>query len=315
MAHLSVQDTAADVEWIRQALGEDAGLIAYAGSYGSAYAAAYLERYGEHVRAMVLDGVVDHSVDMATFMTRNILSVQDAFDRFAQWCGREPECSLHGQDVGAVFDTVIALAPVTKTIVPQMLAGGADPTAGWPLVAQMLAEVQSGDTTTLDALTGVVGLGSTAEDLWVRAGKNGLFSGVLCASFGPQGDYEALRVAYEAVALQAPRFAWKFWDATPLAHGTAGIGDCAGWPIAATSPPHRLQVDANPNVLVANPTHDPATPLSHALSVWLQIPQARLLIVDVDGHQSLLLSACAYQAQAAFLADPSSLATTTLCPN
>jgi pimeloyl-ACP methyl ester carboxylesterase len=313
MAHLSVLDTANDIEWIRQALGDEAGLIAYAGSYGSAYGAAYLELYPDHVQALVLDGVVDHSVDMPTFMTRNILSVQDAFDRFTQWCGQEPECALHGEDIGAVFDAVVMNAPVTKTIVPQMLAGGADPAGGWPVVAQLLAELKDGDTTTLEAVTSVVELGSTSADPWERAGKNGLFPGVLCASFGPQRDYQALLEAYDAIAQQAPQFAWKFWDANPLAHGTAGIGDCVGWPLEATNPPHRLEVDAQPNVLVANPTHDPATPLTHALSVWLQIPQAHLLIVDVDGHQSLLLSACAYEVQARFLADPSSLASTTLC--
>jgi pimeloyl-ACP methyl ester carboxylesterase len=316
MGHLSVLDTANDIERIRQALGEEAGLTAYAGSYGSAYAAAYLELYPAHVRAIVLDGVVDHSVDMATFMTRNVLSAQDAFNRFAQWCAEDPACALHDADVGAVFDAVAITTPATKTIVPQMLAGGNDPTAGWSLIAQMLAELEQGDTTTFEALTDVVGLDSTSEDPWERAGKNGLFPGVLCSSFGPQDDYETLLAAYEVLAQQAPRFAWKFWDSTPLAHGTAGIGDCAGWPLAAKNPPHPLVVEGPfPNVLVANPTHDPATPLSHALSVWLQIPQARLLIVDVDGHQSLLLSTCAYEAQASFLADPSSLDTTTLCPN
>jgi pimeloyl-ACP methyl ester carboxylesterase len=314
MSHLSVQDTAGDIESIRQALGEENGLMAYGGSYGSAYGAAYLEQYGEHVKALVLDGIVDHSVDMATFMTRNVLAAQDAFDRFSQWCADDESCALHGQDVGAAFDAVVVAAPITKTIVPQMLAGGADPVAGWPLIAQMLDEVQRGDTTTLDALTGVVALGSTSDDPWVRAGKNGLFSGVLCSSFGPQDDYESLRAAGDAVALLAPRFAWKFWDGTPLAHGTAGTGDCAGWPLPASNPPHTLQISPNPNVLVANPTHDPATALSNALSVWLQIPQARLLLADVDGHQSLLLSQCAYETMASFLADPTSLASTTLCP-
>jgi hypothetical protein len=53
--------------------------------------------------------------------------------------------------------------------------------------------------------------------------------------------------------------------------------------------------------MVASPTHDAATPLINALSVWLQIPQARLLIADVDGHQSLILSACAFKADARFL--------------
>ena len=315
MAHLSVNDTAADIEQIRQALGEEEGLTAYAGSYGTAYGAAYLERYGEHVKALVLDGVVDHSVDMPTFITRNVLAAQDAFDRFAQWCEQDAACALHGSDAGAVFDEVIAIAPVTRNLVPQLLAAGSDPATGWPVVAQMLADVRSGDTATLEALTNVAALASTAADPWVVAGKNGLFPGVLCASFGPQNDYEALRVAGDAVAQQAPRFAWKFWDANPLAHGTAGIGDCVGWPLAATNPPHRLDVGAHPNVMVANPTHDPATPLINALSIWLQIPQARLLIADVDGHQSLLLSACAYQAMARFLADPSSMDSTTVCPN
>lgn len=316
MAHLSVNDTAADIERIRQALGEEDGLTAYAGSYGSAYAAAYLEGYGEHVRALVLDGVIDHSVDMPTFSARNILSTQETFDRFARWCQDDATCALHGEDVGAVFDEVVAVAPVTRTLVPQILAGGANPDGGyWKLLAQMLAEVRDGDTATLDSLTGVAALASTASDPWVVAGKNGLFPGVLCATFGPQDDYATIRAAGDAVARQAPRFAWKFWDANPLAHGTAGVGDCVGWPLPATNPPHRLDVGTHPNVLVANPANDPATPLANALAVWLQIPQARLLIADVGGHQSLLLSDCAYQTMARFLDDPASVAPTTLCPD
>jgi pimeloyl-ACP methyl ester carboxylesterase len=315
MAYLSVNDTAADVERIRQALGGE-GLIAYGGSYGAAYGAAYLEGYGEHVEAMVLDGVFDHTVDMPTLIARNILSTQETFDRFARWCQDDAACALHGEDVGAVFDEVMTIAPVTRTVVPQILAGGSNPDDGWwQRLAQMLAEVRTGDTATLDQLTGVADLGSTAEDPWVVAGKHGLFPGVLCASFGPQNDYEALRAAGEAVAQQAPRFAWKFWDASPLTHGTAGIGDCVGWPLAATNPTHPLDVGAYPNVLVANPTHDPATPLVNALSIWMQIPHARLLIADVGGHQSLLLSDCAYQTMARFLDDPAAVATTTLCPN
>ena len=82
MGHLSPVDTAADIERIRQALSPNEGLVAYAGSYGTVYAAAYLERYGDRVKAMVLDAVVDHSIDLPTMITRNILSVVDAFDRF-----------------------------------------------------------------------------------------------------------------------------------------------------------------------------------------------------------------------------------------
>ena len=154
-----------------------------------------------------------------------------------------------------------------------------------------------------------------SDDPWLRAGKNALIPGVLCADWGPQRDYAAFTAAAEAVTRQAPRFAWRVWDATPVAHGTAGVGDCVGWPFAARNPPHRLNIGSHANVMVANSTHDSQTPLVNALSVWLQIPDARLLIADVDGHQSLIHSRCAFEAVARFLDDPKSAATTTLCPN
>jgi pimeloyl-ACP methyl ester carboxylesterase len=317
VAYLSSLDTADDVERIRQALTPNEGLVAYAGSYGSVYGATYLERYGDRVKALVLDGVVDHSVDLATFIARNMLAVQDGFERFAQWCDRDSACALHGQDVGTVFDAVVAAAPAARMLVPQFLASGPDPETGWPVIAQMLAEMQAGSTSKLDELAGTSAAFMTAgsEDPWLRAGKDGQFRAVLCADYGPQRDYAALTAAAEAVVRQAPRFAWRFWDATPIAHATGGVGDCVGWPYEARNLPHRLQVGSHPNVMVANATHDPQTPLINALSVWLQIPDARLLIADADGHQSLIFSRCAYEAMARFLDDPRSVATTTLCAN
>ena len=76
-----------------------------------------------------------------------------------------------------------------------------------------------------------------------------------------------------------------------------------------------MQIESHPNVIVANTTHDSQTPLINALSVWPQIPDARLLIADADGHQSLIYSRCAFEAQQRFLDDPTSVSTTTLCPN
>ena len=102
MAHLSSLDTADDVERIRQALSPNDGLVAYGGSYGSPYATAYLERYGEHVKALVLDGVVDHSVDLATFMGRNVLAVDEAIRSVHQLvCSRTaPAPSMAGTWAG-----------------------------------------------------------------------------------------------------------------------------------------------------------------------------------------------------------------------
>jgi pimeloyl-ACP methyl ester carboxylesterase len=319
MAHLTAKDTAADIERIRQALGQTDGLVAYGGSFGSAYGAAYLEGYGDRVKALVLDGVVDHSVDFPTFITRNILSVQAAFDRMARWCVREPSCALHGQGVGAAYDDAVAAQPVVRQLVPQFLAAGNDPEFGWSLIARMLAEVVAGDTTTLDALTGLGAGANSATSLdadpTVVAGTDGLFLGVFCGAWGPQDDYAALLAASGTVTRLAPRFAWKFWDPTPRAHATASVGGCAGWPMAAADPPHTLRAGPHPTVLVANPTYDPATPLTNALVVWLQIPEARLLIAEADGHQSWIVSRCAFEAQLAFLLDPAAAPPVTICPD
>lgn len=310
--YLSAKYTAQDVERMRQALSPDDGLVAYGGSYGSAYGAAYLEAYPQHVKALILDGVVDHTVDYPTFLARNVMGVQDAFERMEQWCAQETKCALHGKDLGAALDAAIAREPKMRTLVSQMLAGADDPQFGWPVVTQLMAEVSTGESKLLKQIAGALSL-SNNTDPALRLGKDALFRGVFCSDYGPQRDYAKLAATGDMLAKAAPRFVWKFWNSIPIANASAGVGVCAGWPREAANPPHLLTVGPHRDVMVANPTHDPATPLANAVSIWLQIPQARLLIADVDGHQSLPLSRCAYEAEARFLADPRSASSTTLC--
>jgi pimeloyl-ACP methyl ester carboxylesterase len=314
MNHLSVADTAGDIERIRLALGQTDGLVAYGGSLGSIYGTAYLERYGDHVKTLVIDGVVDHSVDWATIVSRNVTSVQQSFDRFVRWCAREPACALHGQDVYVAYDAAVAAEPAVSKVAAQFLAAGNDPDVGWSLIARLLADVNVGETSTLDALTSVGSLASGSEDPQVQAGKNAIIQGVYCGTFGPQRDYDALLDAGANVARLAPRFAWKFWVATPLELASAGTLMCAGWPNEAGDPPHPLHISPHPNVLVATATYDPPTPLISAVSVWQQIPEARLLIAETDGHQAILVSRCAFEFVRDFLLDPPSAQPVSICP-
>ena len=313
--HLNAKDTAQDVERIRQALTPNDGLVAYGASYGSNFGATYLEAFPQHVKALNIDGVVDHTIDYTAFISNNVLSVQDAFERFQQWCAQETKCALHGKDLGAAYDASIAREPSMRMLVSQFLAAGDNPQFGWPVVAQMMDEVNRGETKTFKKVTEVANL-SKSEDPWLRVGKDGLFRGVMCSDYGPQraSDYAKLSALSDNLAKVAPRFLWKFWDSMPIAHASAGVGDCAGWPREASHPPHPLKVVGfHRDVMVSNPTHDPATPLSNAASVWLQIPLARLMIADVDGHQTLPNSHCAYEADLRFFLDPASMPLITLC--
>ncbi len=314
MRHLSSADTAADVEQIRRALTPNDGLVAYGGSYGSAYGQAYLERYPEHVKALVLDGVLDHSIDFPTFVTRNVRSVDDEFDRMVRWCRSSTSCALHEAGVGPAYDDLARAHPELIPVVSQLLAAGSDPGFGWPALAKMLAAAKAGDTSGFEEMRKATLIALVGADPPVAAGKSGLFSGVICSDYGPQTDYDSLVTAGRAMANETPRFAWKFWDYTPILRASAGVGDCVGWPMAASYPPHKLRVGLHPNVMVANPTHDPATPLVNAMSVWLQIPQSRLLVADSDGHQSWIVSKCAFEAEARFLAEPQDYPSVTLCP-
>ncbi len=198
------------------------------------------------MKALILDAVVDHTVDYQTFLARNVMSVQDSFERFEQWCAGEASCALHGKDLGAAFDAAIAREARIRTLVPQLLATGDHPELGWPALAQMLAEVGGqGESKLLKEMTSAANL-STHEDPWLRAGKDGLFRGVICADYGPQRDYAELAATGEMLAEAGPRFVWKFWDSNPMAHASAGIGDCVGWPREAKQPAAPLEDRAAP---------------------------------------------------------------------
>jgi pimeloyl-ACP methyl ester carboxylesterase len=306
MSHLSSLENAADIELIRQALGQDDGLVAYSGSYGTLFAQAYLEAYGDHVKALVLDGVVDHSVDLGTYGARWAMSTDDGFSRFVQWCDEESSCALHGQDVAAVFTAVAAAHPEVRAEVRARLSAGRLPQLGWSAIAERLASLTQDQSPATPEMTGSPAASDEALDIG-EVGAAGLFRGVMCSDYGPQDDFAALATENAELANQAPLFTWLYPNELP--------GACVGWPREASNPPHRLNVGPHPNVLIANGTHDPATPLVAAVAVWSQIPQARLLIADSDGHQVLPVSRCAFEAETQFLIDPSSLASFTVCPD
>jgi hypothetical protein len=180
------------------------------------------------------------------------------------------------------------------------------------MVTQLLADVAGGEGKMLKDIAAAMAL-STNDDPWLRIGKDGLFRGVICADYGPQRDYAKVAATGDMVAKVAPRFLWKFWDSSPMEHASAGIGVCVGWPPEARFPPHPLKVGPHRNVMVLNATHDPPTPLANALSIYLQIPEARLAVADTDGHQALIVSKCAYETAARFFAGPKSVESVTLC--
>jgi pimeloyl-ACP methyl ester carboxylesterase len=109
MRNIDTRVVARDHEALRIALNVDK--VNWLGiSYGAQLAANYADMFGRHTRAMVIDAALDHSQSETAQAIDEVMSVEDGFNRFARWCDTTPTCALRGQDVGAVFDALVARA-------------------------------------------------------------------------------------------------------------------------------------------------------------------------------------------------------------
>jgi pimeloyl-ACP methyl ester carboxylesterase len=117
MRNMDTRTVARDHEALRVALKIDK--VSWLGiSYGAQLAANYANEFPRHTRAMVIDAALDHSQAETAQATDEIMSVENGFNRFARWCDTAPTCALRGQDVGAVFDALVA--PSRRTPAPTM---------------------------------------------------------------------------------------------------------------------------------------------------------------------------------------------------
>src|SRR4051812_47869469 len=109
LGHVDTGSLARDMERLRHALGE--GKLNFLGlSYGSHLGSLYAELYPGRIRAMALDAVPNHSTTTNDVFAQHALAYEDTFNRFAAWCAQTETCALHGRDVAAMFDDLVARA-------------------------------------------------------------------------------------------------------------------------------------------------------------------------------------------------------------
>lgn len=284
--HVDTTAVARDMEVIRAALG-DPKLNYFGLSYGTLMGQRYAELFPRRVGRMVLDSNMDHSITTtAQFIASESATVEDSFAEFARWCGRTNACSLHGRDVGAVFDELYArtergelVVPGTNppvSISPHDLVGivyGAFYGPEWSELAQLLEALR----TTAPAAV-AARYGSAAPNA---------FQAVFCSDWRlPVRDFGELVALRRMAAGIAPhmRVSPLAWDA---------IMACLGWPGPVNNPQHRLRVDpVVPPILMINAVHDPATPYSWAQAVHQQLSNSVLLTYEGWGHVAYWKSRC-----------------------
>jgi pimeloyl-ACP methyl ester carboxylesterase len=305
LRNMDTVTVARDHEALRLALGVDR--VSWLGiSYGTQLAADYAQLFPRHTRAMVLDAPLEHSQAEGAQVIDELMAAEESFNRFADWCDTASTCALRGQDVATVFDQLVAgadahpipvegaLRPVTGEDIRMGTKGLLrfrepsiyGPDLSWAGLSRALAAALAGNAVAFAA-------GPAAE-----VPQDGMFAllGVACLDYVPQIDsYAEMRQRMQLARQLAPHLqgASETWAANY----------CIDWPVAATNPPHALDVRGVPALLV-HAVHDPSDAYRWALQLGQQIHGSDLLTRTGDGHTSYYTSPCARNAMDAYLIRP-----------
>jgi hypothetical protein len=234
-----------------------------------------------------------------------MMAVEDSFNRFAGWCDTAPTCALRGQDVGAVYDRLVAgadqqpipvdgaLRPVTgedirmRTISLLTLKepGIAGPDVSWAALSRAIAHALDGDASGF-ALPPAEFL---QDELAMRLA-------IGCMEYVPQvHTYAEMRQRLQMGRQLAPHLqgAAEVWQ----------VNRCIGWPIPAANPPRLLDV-RGVSTLIVHSVHDPSDHYKWAYGLAAQIPGSAMLTRTGDGHTSYHTSDCARTATDEYLIRP-----------
>ena len=294
--HLDSVNVARDMDAIRAALGETK-LTSYGVSYGTLAQQMYAELFPHRIRAMVLDGNMDHSLNVKAFQVSEAAAVQDGFDEFAAWCERSADCVLNGRDIRALWQRLIAKAEQGRLVWPggddkvsahnlRWLAVIMNEAPNWHLEARVLLALDGGPVP--DDMPGPPGNGPV-NGRWAE-----LPTAILCQDFDlGLRDYEEYAAIMRAADAVAPDVRYN-----PMPMGDMPI--CQGHPV--TNPQHRLRYTGSAPLLVATSRHDPDTPYQWSASVARQLgPKAALLTYEGWGHGVYGMTECTTKAMDAYL--------------
>ncbi|GID17163.1 peptidase [Paractinoplanes abujensis] len=253
--HAGTAGAVRDLDALRAALGLRQ-LTFHGSSYGTLLGQQYAERYPGRVRAVVLESVFDHSLDVREFVRTQALAAQDAFDEFVAWCAAETACVLHGQDVRAIWNTVLdarknrfelAMLPIARLAAPDRAR-----------LARDIAALRDGADPTVELPP--------------------LVSSVFCADWpAAVPDFGAYEELVRTARAAAPDVRYG--------GGLLAVRACLGWPQPVANPPHRLDVHTRTPLLLLNSRHDVRTGHVWATHVAAQLGRhGRLVTYEGSGH-------------------------------
>lgn len=303
--NVGTDSTVRDMDILRGVLG-DPVLNWLGASYGTYLGTRYIEQYPDRVGRMVLDGVIDPSLDAMGLSYGQSIGFQRAVTRFAEECARLRTCPYRGDASRIVMSINRLLArlvahPMATSSGRRLVQAEAlnaliysmySPLL-WPDLRSALAAAVHGDGTDLQRISEAANE-QTGPNTYASNSASA-FPAIGCwdqpAPPGPDGLRAAARTwaAKATVPEIARALAW-------------GNASCSLWFGHSPVLPAPVTSTTTAPILLIGTTYDPATPLWWAKAVHTQLPTSTLLTFDGDGHTAFGTgSGCVDQNVTAFL--------------
>jgi pimeloyl-ACP methyl ester carboxylesterase len=298
---LATDQAIRDVEAFRQAIGGPR-IWLYGESYGTQLAQQYATRYPTAIQGLILDGVVDLTLDAQDFYAQEAVAAERILAGTFKACDSDGDCSADmGAPASSVYDRLMDRLKAGPLSVEYPLADGS------PAKRQLTRAILDSDS--LNAL-----YSPTARADFLRAlaaGKRGNFVPLLrlgyqnlamdpetlapspdaswyagayyaitCPDFGESGHdpRQQVRKVLEqmpSVVSQAPRFA-----RTSLAERLV----CGFWPAKGTPIRPAPFRGGDYPTLVLNSTADPATPVEDGYAVFDHVKNGYMVTMEGGPH-------------------------------
>ncbi|MEP7290872.1 MAG: alpha/beta hydrolase [Chloroflexota bacterium] len=124
LSYISTEQAVHDLEAFRQAAG-DPMIWLYGESYGTQYAQTYAAAFPENVAGLILDGVVDLTLEGTDFYVEEAQAFSDVLTRSLEACNADAACAADfGTDAVAFYDDMAAELLSAPAVVNYPLADG-----------------------------------------------------------------------------------------------------------------------------------------------------------------------------------------------